>query len=1050
MKPFLLLLALCGLPAAVTAQVMRPGVTVWVYDVSGTLNELPVVAAGQTPNVAGDHPNIDFTSPWQPPSGSDDPLIAESYIGLAWGWLTIPSAGTYEFRLTADDGARFYFNRDRAYHPLTNPDPNLSAGAIVVDDNQPGPSSATGSIQGVTAGTYPITVESYQDAGASRLLLEWKKPGDADFSPVPESALETEDEQTHVFSSGYKNWSYANGSGGTAGGPGDGSQLTGVHPSFTFGTVMPYGSDFTPAGQFFGIGGMDFLPDGRMVVSTWTPDGSNYGAVYIVDNYQDGNPSTTTFTKFAEGLGEALGLKVINGEIYVTQKREITKLVDTDGDDWCDEYIAISHGWPMSPNYHEFNFNLVQKDGFLWCTTSVPLKTADTAYTPTLLPADAPHLPSPLGSGGLIKVDPATGAWEIVATGLRTPNGMGLGPEGEMFGSDNQGGWLPASLMRHYREGANHEHQAKLNGTAEWARPVLWLEHNKISLSASQPALIPSGTYAGQMVIGEVTQGGARRANLEKVNGVWQGCAFHFTQGLGVGINRLVWGPDGALYLGGAGSNGNWAFNTTKYGLQQMKPNGLTTFEYLHVKSRAEGFEVAFTQSVPFAILSNPANYEVSMWRNVPSAGYGAGQAQGGKIPLTVTDVIVSADRRKVQLTIPGLLKDRCVYLRLKNFKNDSGVSPWVTEAWYTLNEISSEVGPTFESTPVNPEGAPPVGATVLFDGTGTSEWEKDASPTGAIEWTITPEGYLQVDRTKASIRTVRDFTDYRLHLEWRSPSGGTGQNAGNSGVKLAQRYEIQILNNPGSVPIATYPLDFAGSIYLQKKPDVNASLGPDQWQNYDIWFTAPRWSGNVKTANARITAFWNGVLVHNDVEVTPTGSSSPAEIPGTFPVMLQSHSSGATGEVAFRNVWLVPGSDYPPDYTFWAAINSLAGPDAAANADPDKDGIPNAWEYVTRSNPNQPALSDASGPLLPQFSHVQGQGYRFTVRRRTDHAALGLQFLVEGSPNLGANSWDPVPFTIPEAPVPAGDGETEFVTLEFEAPAEPTMFFRVGLRVTP
>ena len=62
------------------------------------------------------------------------------------------------------------------------------------------------------------------------------------------------------------------------------------------------------------------------------------------------------------------------------------------------------------------------------------------------------------------------------------------------------------------------------------------------------------------------------------------------------------------------------------------------------------------------------------------------------------------------------------------------------------------------------------------------------------------------------------------------------------------------------------------------------------------------------------------------------------------------------------------------------------------------------------------------------------------------DNRAIAGHRGFTGSGTLGQGSWDPIPFTITDPPGPAGDGLTEFVTLEFEPPAGPTMFFRVGV----
>lgn len=97
-----------------------------------------------------------------------------------------------------------------------------------------------------------------------------------------------------------------------------------------------------------------------------------------------------------------------------------------------------------------------------------------------------------------------------------------------------------------------------------------------------------------------------------------------------------------------------------------------------------------------------------------------------------------------------------------------------------------------------------------------------------------------------------------------------------------------------------------AGSIYRQRAADHNASLGAGVWQTYDIRFRAPRWEGDRKVANARITLWWNGVLVHDDVEVADKTGMSAAEAPGDHPLLLQAHGTAANGPVRFRNVWVV------------------------------------------------------------------------------------------------------------------------------------------------
>ncbi len=100
------------------------------------------------------------------------------------------------------------------------------------------------------------------------------------------------------------------------------------------------------------IGGMDFLPNGKLIVSCWDSE----GGIYVLDNVDSGDESLITAKKIAQGLAEPLGVKVVDGRIFVMQKQEITELIDTNNDEIIDEYRTLCDSWGVSANFHEFGF----------------------------------------------------------------------------------------------------------------------------------------------------------------------------------------------------------------------------------------------------------------------------------------------------------------------------------------------------------------------------------------------------------------------------------------------------------------------------------------------------------------------------------------------------------------------------------------------------------------------------------------------------------------------------------------------------------------------
>ncbi len=217
--------------------------------------------------------------------------------------------------------------------------------------------------------------------------------------------------------------------------------------------------------------------------------------------------------------------------------------------------------------------------------------------------------------------------------------------------------------------------------------------------------------------------------------------------------------------------------------------------------------------------------------------------------------------------------------------------------------------------TPGAAPGAPPSDAVVLFDGHDLSQWVQVAggatssTPRRTADGALIPaawpvrDGYFEVG--KGSIVTREAFGDVQLHLEFAEPppTGGEGQDRGNSGIKFMGLYEVQILDSYDS---ATYADGQLGAIYGEYPPLVNVARKPGEWQTYDIIFDAPRFDGANLVSPAYVTVILNGVLVQPRRAIM--GPTSPTMTPHAYtptaaelPLLLQDHNF----PVRFRNVWI-------------------------------------------------------------------------------------------------------------------------------------------------
>lgn len=233
-------------------------------------------------------------------------------------------------------------------------------------------------------------------------------------------------------------------------------------------------------------------------------------------------------------------------------------------------------------------------------------------------------------------------------------------------------------------------------------------------------------------------------------------------------------------------------------------------------------------------------------------------------------------------------------------------VSPALAQQ--TVHEHQSPPG----IEPARSRAAAPAEAVVLFDGSSLDAWQSGDAK--SAPWTIN-DGDMVIKPGSGSIQSVQSFGPMRLHIEFcipPSPDHVTGQARGNSGVYLAGRYEVQILDSLDSAPAH----NLVGGIYAHKAPLVNAARPAGEWQTYEIDFAPPAFDRNGdKVREAMITVIFNGVVIHERVAIPgPTGGGISDTEASTGPIMLQDHGDA----IRFRNIWVVENAhalskDTPP-----------------------------------------------------------------------------------------------------------------------------------------
>jgi len=426
--------------------------------------------------------------------------------------------------------------------------------------------------------------------------------------------------------------------------------------------------------------GFDFFSDGRAAVCTLNGD------VWIVSGL-DADLKKVFWRRFASGLFQPLGLKIVNDQIYVVGRDQITRLKDLGATGEADFYENFNNDTQVTQNFHEFAMDL-QTDAagnFYFCKAG-PVLPGGKGFGPVL----AHH-------GCVLKVSPDGSKLEVVATGLRAANGMSIGPNGEITASDQEGTWVPSSRVNLIKPGgfygcpplSHTEPPPKI-----YNPPICWIPHNTgIDNSSGGQVWVTGGKWGpleGSLLHLSYGQSALFLTMYEMVDGIPQGGVVRFPLQFKSGIMRARFNPrDGQLYV--CGLQG-WQTTGIKFGcFQRVRYVGGTVHMPSAIHVTKDSIAISFYCPLEKC---EPDDFSIEQWNYRWTEKYGSEHyapstpnKEGTFDTPEVKAVQLSSDKKTVTLQIPNLKP--VMQMKIKyTLKAADGVKMKNQEIYNTINVV--------------------------------------------------------------------------------------------------------------------------------------------------------------------------------------------------------------------------------------------------------------------------------------------------------------------------------------------------------------------------
>ncbi len=370
--------------------------------------------------------------------------------------------------------------------------------------------------------------------------------------------------------------------------------------------------DQNPYQSWIRFGGMDFFKGGtKAALSTWSGD------VWVVAGIDD-KLEKLTWKRFATGLFQPLGLKIVDEKVYVLGRDGISRLNDLDGDGEADFYEAFNHDMAATTGFHEFAMDLqTDPEGNFYFAKAAPVKGGGRGFD--YIAAN---------SGTVMKVSKDGKTLSNYATGFRAPNGIGVGPTGQLTSGDNEGTWMPKCRLNWINPGGFYgvvDTAHRDDKPTMYDEPICWFPKDVDNSSGGQTWVTSNkwGPFGGRLLHTSYGTCSLFLALVDQQDGHIQGGVARFPVNFLTGIMRPKFNDhDGQLYV--AGLRGWQSSAATDAAFQRVRYTGKPANMVTGLKVKKGEIDLTFTDPVDPEDATDADSFEIEQWNYLWCSEYGS------------------------------------------------------------------------------------------------------------------------------------------------------------------------------------------------------------------------------------------------------------------------------------------------------------------------------------------------------------------------------------------------------------------------------------------